>query len=422
MQQIGRRATPVDYTAADWVRSTFLLWEHPAWSALLAIAVYAYFAAQHGSLLTPSIAPYFNWLADAFLHGQLHLRVWWDTTHDLSLFGGRFYLYWPPLPALLLLPFVAIFGVHFSDILFTLGIAGINVALVALVLRRASEHGVIAATAIQRALLVLFFAFGTVHLTLAPFGRVWFTGQLVGFMCVTLAYLAAITLRGSLAFAVTGLAIACALLTRNHLLLAGLWPAWWLLRKHRHDPWGRLAGKILVGIAPVALAVMLLGAYNWARFGSPLDNGLDYHLMAERFATDYQRYGAFSLHYLPTNLWYQYLAYPIPARADSTMGGSLLLLSPLFVAAWWGLIDRESRPSNWVLGVTCLLIAVPILLLMGTGWVQWGPRYTLDFTLPLLLLTAIGTRRWPLWLISVLVAISIAHYVYGATVLLHLLP
>jgi hypothetical protein len=281
---------------------------------------------------------------------------------------------------------------------------------------------VVATTPAQRALLVIFFAFGTVHLTLAPFGRVWFTGQLVGFLCVALAYLAAITLRGPRAFVLAGIAIACALLTRNHLVLAGLWPAWWLLRAHWPLRWRRLIAYVAAGLAPVLLAVALIGAYNWARFGSPRDNGLDYHQMSPRFVDDYQRYGAFHPHYLPTNLRYQYLAYPLPERADSTMGGSLFLMSPLFFAALWGLLARESRPSGLVLAATCLLVAIPILLLMGTGWIQWGPRYTLDFTLPLLLLTAIGMRRWPLLLVVALVAISIAHYAAGIPVLLQRMP
>jgi len=48
---------------------------------------------------------------------------------------------------------------------------------------------------------------------------------------------------------------------------------------------------------------------------------------------------------------------------------------------------------------------------MGTGYIQFGPRYLLDLAIPLLLLTAQGIRRWPLWLVGVLVLISLGHYV-----------
>ena len=54
---------------------------------------------------------------------------------------------------------------------------------------------------------------------------------------------------------------------------------------------------------------------------------------------------------------------------------------------------------------------------MGTGWVQFGPRYTLDFTIPLLLLTAVGLRRWPINVITLLLLISILHYILGTVYL-----
>src|SRR5918911_897732 len=103
-------------------RRCVLLWERPAWAAALALLVYSLFAAYHGALWR-SHHPYFNYLADAFLHGQLYLRLTPPTVGDLVWFHGRYYLYWSPLPALLLLPFVAIFGVGFPDIPFTLAIA-----------------------------------------------------------------------------------------------------------------------------------------------------------------------------------------------------------------------------------------------------------------------------------------------------------
>jgi hypothetical protein len=72
------------------------------------------------------------------------------------------FMYWGPLPAVLLIPLIALFGVHFSDIFFTLCVGAGNVALIALLLRRACQKGVISLAPAQRGLLVLFFAFGTV--------------------------------------------------------------------------------------------------------------------------------------------------------------------------------------------------------------------------------------------------------------------
>jgi hypothetical protein len=51
---------------------------------------------------------------------------------------------------------------------------------------------------------------------------------------------------------------------------------------------------------------------------------------------------------------------------------------------------------------------------MGTGHTQFGPRYTLDFTTPLLMLAAMGLRSWRLrWLLGA-ACVSLFHYGYGA--------
>lgn len=53
---------------------------------------------------------------------------------------------------------------------------------------------------------------------------------------------------------------------------------------------------------------------------------------------------------------------------------------------------------------------------MGTGWVTFGPRYTLDFFIPMLLLTAMGVPRWPGWASGLAIFVSLVHYLFGALV------
>ena len=399
---------------AGWLQRVLLLWADPVWSALQALLAYAVLASRHGSVWPASSFAYHNYLADAFLHGQLHLWLIPASLHDLSIYNERVYLNWGPFPAVLLMPFVALFGVQLSDIIVTITLGAVNVSLVALVLRQADRRGVLELARFERALLVLLFAFGTVHLILAPLGSVWFTTQLAGFFCVALAYLATLGLQGLPAFALAGLALAGGMLTRNHLVFAGLWPACYLLHRHHFLGWRRLAAYALLGLLPIALGVVLVGLYNWLRFGSLFESGISYHTMAELFESDFERYGATNLHYLLRNLFYQYLAYPFPWRPASQMGGSLFLLSPVFFATLWGIASGRPRWSVWALLGTIVFVASPILVWMSTGWIQFGPRYTLDFTLPLLMLTAYGVRRWPAWVTVLLTVISIVHYLVGS--------
>ncbi len=201
------------------------LFESPWGAGLIAGFVYLAVSVQTGKLFHQSDFPYYNYLVDAFLHGQTWLRILPPSVHDLSFFNSRYYLYWVPFPVIVLMPFVAIFGVQLNDVVFTLLIAALNVGLVAQLLRAACKVEFLHLSKTQRAILVFFFAFGTVHLTLAPFGKVWMTGQLIGFACVLLAYWAAFSLRGGKAWFFTGLALAGAMLSRSQMVFTGIFPA-----------------------------------------------------------------------------------------------------------------------------------------------------------------------------------------------------
>src|SRR5262245_28523980 len=122
---------------SDLFQRIVLLWELPSRSFWLSIFLYAFFSwiITQRSLLLPSKVAYFNYLADAFLYGQLKLRMIPFTTHDLILFNEGYYLYWPPLPAVILMPLVAIFGVNFSDILFNIAVACLIIYFVVLFFR-----------------------------------------------------------------------------------------------------------------------------------------------------------------------------------------------------------------------------------------------------------------------------------------------
>ncbi|MCE1253080.1 MAG: hypothetical protein LWX83_05965 [Anaerolineae bacterium] len=379
---------------------------------------YLFIGRLHGDVLQPSKVAYFNYLADAFLHGQLNFRSIPPDTHDLILFQGRYFAYWPPFPALLLLPFVSLFGINFSDILFTLVLAALNLSLLIMLLRRARREQLVQVSDRQIGLLTLFMGLGTAYLTISPFGRVWFTSQIVSIFAMLLAYIAAISLKGWPAFLITGLGIAAAMATRNPLLAAGLFPAWYLISRHTRLGFKSLVFHCILALLPVLFTLVLIGLYNYLRFGSALDIGYAYHLMDARFVDDYHRYGPFSLFYVPVNVFYQYLYYPFPLSESSLMGGSLFLLSPLFFVIFAVLWFERKSWDMWMLLLTVLVLDVPILLLMGTGWIQFGPRYTLDFIVPLLLLTAMGLKRIPGWLSLLLVSVSIFQYLIGCVFLM----
>lgn len=402
----------MDTKIRSLISRSFLLLEKPSYAFLFAFVTYFLLSFVGGSPFRVRDTAYFNYLADAFLHGQLYLRLQPMNLHDLSFFNGHYYLYWPPMAAVVLMPFVAVFGVNFSDVFFNLLLASANIAIVAALLRVVDREGIIRIDSERRSILIIFFALGTVHIVIALFGKVWFTAQLLGFLLVGLAYLSAIELKGKTSFWVTGLLMACAMVTRNHLIFTGIWPAYYLLKKNWNDRPGVYL-NVIYALLPVMAIGLLFLSYNFARFGSPFELGLKYHNMSSFFVDDYRKYGAFNLYYLPINFYYQYVYYPLPINAESLQGGSLFLLSPIFFYAFKGIARGYRNPDVWMWLLSILGTSVPILLLMGTGWVQYGPRYTLDFTIPLLLLTAHGIEMASKRLLTWLTVLSIIQYIPG---------
>lgn len=386
----------------DKLNSTFIerlklaaidLFENPWTSAVIAVFIFLAIAFRDGVIFKATDNAYYNYLADAFLHGQTWLRLLPLSTHDLVVFGGKLYLYWAPFPAILLMPFVSIFGVNLNDVVYTALIASINVGLVGQLLRSACKAGFLHLSKLQRAILVFFFAFGTVHFKLATGGKVWATGQIIGFMCSLLAYLVIFSLHGKKAWFLSGLALAAAMITRTQIVFTGIFCLVYLISIEKPWKWKKILPEFLLAALPIILTAGFTLFYNQIRFGNPFDVGITYHNMDVFFRSDYEKYGFFNVHYIPTNLYYQYVFYPYPVRASSYMGGSLFLMSPLFLASFGSFWRKFPKNYLWALLGSILVTNIPILLCMGTGYMQFGPRYTLDFTVPLLLLTAIGMEK-----------------------------
>jgi hypothetical protein len=395
-------------------KSPLLLLESPVKAGVLAFVVYSLFALQAGPVWRTTDFAYFNYLADAFLHGQLHLRLVPPNTHDLVQFHNLHYLYWPPFPAVLLMPFVALFGVRFSDVLFTLILAAVNVGVVAYFFRILASKGLANIDNFQRAVLVLFFAFGTVHFILARWGRVWFTSQIVAFTCGMLVYVIVLRFRGAAAFFLSGLLLSFAMLTRLHLVFLGIWPAYYLIANHKDAGWKRLLAYSALFLLPLGAALIFYADYNYLRFGNILENGTSFQDFGPFFSADLHKYGVYNIQYAPKNFYYNFIFYPLPISRETFYGGSLFLLSPIFFAAFWDILKCESRVSAWLLALTIFMTTLPILFIMGTGWATFGPRYTLDFTPPLLMLTGIGAAYWKRNVLLLLTAISIFHYFIGS--------
>lgn len=377
----------------------------------LALAVYLIPVSLWGKAHT-SVAAYFNLLADAFLHGRLYL-IDPPATIDLTLHNGQWHVPFPPLPAVLMLPWVAAFGVEtLNTVVFTALFGAANVALVFLLLSELAARGWTQLNPKDNLWLTALFAVGSVHWYLSTLGDVWFVAQVCTVTFVALAVYVA--LRGGPAW-LAGLMLGLAVATRPTVALT--FP---LLLGIAAMPAQRVDWKPLLrwgaqAALPVLLVAAALLAYNQARFGNPLDFGYENAQVNPRLESDLAAYGQFHPHYITRNLRAMLLAPPVwdaEARRPAPEGDgmSLLLTTPALLYLLWAHKRTPLVAGAWLaLG----LLLVPLLLYYNTGWWQFGYRFSLDFMIPVMVLLASALRSPLGWLPRMLILAGIAVNAYG---------
>jgi hypothetical protein len=352
----------------------------------LLLGSFAVLALFSGSrFLHQSRAPHFIYQADAWLHGQLHLRSPPPDDNDWARVGSRWYVSFPPGPALLMLPGVALFGLQFVDVSFTVAFAAVNVLLLFLVLERLRRGGESERTREENAALALLFAFGTVAFSCSIRGEVWFTAEVLGVTATCLYLLAAHRAAHPL---LAGAAWSFAAVTRTPLVFSAVFFACEVVACGGGRSRWRRALLFAAGAAPL---LAFAGWANFSRFGSPADFG-HAHFWNNRVNADIRAHGLFSLHYLERQLHAAFTRLPRLEGGGLTYdpdGMSLFVTTPLFALLLW----PRARPRLHVpLWLTVAATALPGFLYQNTGYVQFGYRFSLDYTPYLMLLLAVGAR------------------------------
>jgi hypothetical protein len=306
---------------------------------LLALLAYGFSAQVWAHAV--SLAPHYVYLAYSLLHRHVDLIQLPPTTYDLLQRNGQWFVAGSPMPSILMLPFVAIFGFGFSDVLFSVVVGAIDVALVYALLGifvghlNTTENSVIArrpkadeaistprpeialrptgarndaanlvVSESARRWITLLFALGTPFWYLASLGTYWFTAHVVVVLFTLLATREALTRQR---WFLVGLWLACAGFARPTALF--LAPFFLIIigypllvtRYSSRGAWRVMRNVALFGAA-LAIGIGAHFAYNYARFKSFTDFGYAYVAGADNITSVYARYGGFNPQFVPCNL------------------------------------------------------------------------------------------------------------------------
>ncbi len=326
--------------------------------------------------------PYNNYvlLAQAFLAGHC-----WITPPNAAIdalpYQGRVYIIEAPLPALLLLPAVALFGASTNQALLGVLFCGVACATFWSLLEQ------LAVVLPARIALSCMLLAGTDLLWCASLGDVWFLAHLASVAMTLLALRELVGQRRPGFVAFWG---ACAALSRFSTVLAlPVYLAMLLWQAERTER-RRIVVRYLLVVVPFVLAWL---GYNLARWGTLGDIG--YSAWYHQDSAGSPSGSPFALRYLGYELQSFFLAMPgwqptFPWLTTSISGLALEITSPALILAFF------ARGKRWLIGglwLATLLTAAPSFLYYVDGYAQFGMRHALDFEPYLLVLMGIALRQ-----------------------------
>jgi hypothetical protein len=336
---------------------------------------------------------------------QLNGKVEMIEDKDIQNRWKKYYVSFPPFPAVLFLPFAKIWGTNVNDVIINVVLAALGPMLLFLVLRRLSARGDSTRTEVDDLTLTAMFAFGTVYFYSSVIGQVWFTAHIVSTVLVGLFVLASLEAAHPI---LAGLALGALVLTRPQM---GSWGIFFLYEMWRaKKPYLTTFLKIA---APVAVFGALGAAFNYARFHQLFEFGHFY--LNVRWTDRIQRFGLVNVAFLARNLTAafcltpKFLAKP-PYFQLPWHGLSMLITTPALLYLLWPAVKTKLHTTLWILVAPIALLG---FMYQNDGWVQFGYRFSIDFLFALMMLLSIGGRRITRQF-QILIAVGIAVNLFGA--------
>lgn len=373
-------------------------------------------------------------LADAWLHGRHDLvggPPSYAGMNDFALFEQKWFISFPPFPAILMMPLVWLSGSpeNFRDGQFIVWLAGVGPAVLFLVLEKLRRLGRSVRSEVENVRLALVFAFGSVYFFTAVQGTVWFAGHVVGVGLIALFVLFALDAERPV---LAGTMLGCMFLTRTTTLLVGVFFVLEVVRiayTRRHEALPAdgplldraikvlrradhafLAGQIVRFIVPVLGAFAFASWINHARFHDAAPWAFGHEHLQIGWKTRIDRWGLFSVHFLPRNLAVVLGSLPWkPVAGEARVPLELIgmtLRVPRWIISGHGLALWFTSPVYfWLLrpkkidflwGATAIAALGPLamnLLYQNSGWFQFGYRFSNDYSVLLFVLLAVSTPR-----------------------------
>ncbi|MFZ0890261.1 MAG: hypothetical protein WA005_17615 [Candidatus Binataceae bacterium] len=357
-------------------------------------AVFIAFLAFYAFTAGTDTSPYNAHVRQAFalIHGHAYIDA--PNYIEHAQVGKYSYQLHPPIPAFLLMPIVAIWGMDTNQNYFSIFCGALDIALAWRLLGR------FRLTTNSRVWLTVFFGAGTIVWSETVNGSSWAVSMVVAILFTLIALDETYAKARPL---VVGIFAGLAGLARYDLPF--VWPVYLALLYLR----GRRKLSELIWFIPgCALAGVIYVSFNMVRFHSVFDRGVFYYMPPGQ-----QRLFGFS--FFPGNLFTLLFMAPnvngtFPYIHPQFGGQALILTSPAFLLA---LRPSFRKLENILIAMGALIAMTPSLFYVGNGASQFGTRHYLHAFPFLLLLMAFGVHRRADQLTRILISVSVFLIAFG---------
>lgn len=379
-------------------------------SFLFLLTVITYFLVSPG----PTPHNYFARLAQSFINLRLYTTEAPSYLNELVPFEGKYYVALPPMPAVIMVPWITLFNQNFSETYFSIILAGFNVVLAYYLIRKL---GFSQRTAVFTA---LFFGFGTNQVFLASVGSSWYIAHIVSLFFLLLALIETVTKKRLI---LIGILIGMSFWSRTSVLFTlpffyiYLWKDLWPFKTSgKNLNITNISNLFLLNLGLI-IFISIDAIYNYARFGefSPF---APYHLIQNVDPNTVVNGIYMSIDYIPRHI--DALIFRLPKIISSFP----YLIPSLYATAIWftsPVLIYIFKVRKSLLTLACWLGILPTLFIVmqwaGVGFSQFGYRFAQDFMPLLLILVALGVGKKPSIFAYLLLTISILVNIWGTIVI-----
>lgn len=362
--------------------------------SLFILSLFIYFKSSAGN----TAFNHFTLLANSFISGKLYIEGDMPWLEKIPIDQYRFYVANPPLPAILSIIPVLMFGKDIPQ-QYIAHFIGALIICVSFIISLKIKNDI--KLAVWSSLLI---GFGSINWYLITVGSTWYMAQITAELFLLLAIYALLKNKNPI---LVGLFIGFAYFSRIPTILT---IPFFLINLKKQNLKSYLL--LFLGIAP---SVIMNCLYNYSRFGVIWDIG--YTLIPGVSTEPWYQKGIVNPVYILDHLKIIMFSLPsyeneFPYFIPSMFGYAIWFTTPAFLLSLKNKFKDKFVWSSWL---SIALVSLLIFSHGSTGFSQFGYRFAVDFYPLLLVLTikSVATSNGPKWQHWTLLCISVLVNLWG---------